>query len=461
MKHTINAMTKRANTIVASFFVNSRGAPVQSSASGLFRSLIHQISQRIPDFLRKITSLYIQKCATQGEHGKRWEWHKNELRDFFVSHIFKAAKTYTIRIYMDALDECGKETADDLLETFQTLINRLSICISCRHYPLIPFEDRLEIRVENNNAQDIQTHLDSQIHPLIKPKDFADLLRDQIATKASGNFQWVILITKMVCDWHKRRKSPKFIQNRIASTPAKLSRLYEELIAGIVEESEKLQSFKLMQWICFSFEPLSLRELRFAMIVDANSSCQSIRECQDSEEYLDSDDYMEIALCDLSSGLAKVVKNESYQAVQLIHQTVHDFFLDKGLQMLQSSQEKKMLSATALIGRSQLRLSMSCINYLAMKEVQEFIMKDVEEEKSMREKHDHDIKDIRKFTDADEFREFYANEQLQDFLAMTEAEADSVERTQDNIMKEARDDPVEKEQDDAMRQTQNDAVEEK
>lgn len=356
MKHIIRHEQKDASIIIASFFFHARGAPIQHDISGLFRSLLHQIMKRIPDFCSKITSIFHEKRQTQGN---RWEWNQNELQEIFLFHVVEVVKTYQIRIYIDALDECGEEAAANLVETFRGVSDSLSICFSCRYYPLIAFEDRLEISVEKKNSRDIETYLHDQL-----PRS---QFQEQILERALRNFQWVKLVTEQVRQWLRRGKPTKAIENKIASLPIELSRLYEELLTDI-DESDKSQSLKFLQWILFASRPLNLRELRFAMTVDEDITCHSIHECQESELYVDTDEAMEKRVCDLSHGLAEVVGNTVKRSVQFIHLSVNDFLLESGLQILHQSQGRA-LNGT-LIGSSHFRLSRSCLKYLSISEIQ-------------------------------------------------------------------------------------------
>lgn len=277
----------------------------------------------------------------------------------------KALELHTIRIYIDALDECGEEAAVDLIDFFQQKADSLSLCFSCRHYPLIASENGLEINVEANNAHNIKTYVS---HQLDEQKSIVELFRDQIIEKALGNFQWVKIVAKLVSDSRRKKYSQKSIQAKIAAIPIQLSKLYQDLLTS-VDEWEKPESLQLMQWICFALRPLSLTELRFAMAVDADTTSQSISQCQESEQYTERDEEMEIRVRHLSKGLAEVISHDGKFIVQLIHQSVNEFLIEKeGLKLLYGSQDRA--SANSLIGRAHFRLSRSCIKYLSMRELQ-------------------------------------------------------------------------------------------
>ena len=180
MKHTIRNVRKDKTIVFASYFFHGRGASIQHNKLGLFRSLLHQIMMQVPDICNKVTYIFDRKCQTLGEYKKYWEWNENELQDLFVTHVLETVKKYQIRICVDALDECGEDAAVNLVETFRVLADSLSICFSCRYYPLIALEDGLEISVEKNNTQDIEKYLRHQ--------PVGSHLQENITKKASGNF---------------------------------------------------------------------------------------------------------------------------------------------------------------------------------------------------------------------------------------------------------------------------------
>src|SRR2546421_2677588 len=69
----------------------------------------------------------------------------------------RAPESYSIRIYVDALDECGDGVARELVEYFPRLTSKatLHICFSCRHYPIMTLEHGLTVCVEDGNHHDI------------------------------------------------------------------------------------------------------------------------------------------------------------------------------------------------------------------------------------------------------------------------------------------------------------------
>ena len=60
-----------------------------------------------------------KKCDTEGTPNQKWDWHLGELKDILKTSAPNFLERNSIRIFIDALDECGKEmTAVELVEEF-------------------------------------------------------------------------------------------------------------------------------------------------------------------------------------------------------------------------------------------------------------------------------------------------------------------------------------------------------
>ena len=360
LKHALETAKQFVDegTILASFFFHGRGAPIQKNVLGLFRSLLHQILQQNRDLLSKMTHLYGMKCQIDGEFAKKWEWQTNELQNFFKSNVVDASRTQQIRIYIDALDECGEDVAIDLVEFFRCFAAPVSICFSCRHYPFVALEDGDEICVEDENKQDVDIYVQEKIEAHIHRTDIARTLRNEVVSRSQGNFQWTVLVIPKVLTLYKSRKSIATIQAKIRNIPTELHELYTGLL-GFAEGHERAQSLHFMQWICFSFRPLTVKELRFALAINPDLSHTSTLHYQNSEFYVETDENMKQVVYDLSKGLAEVQQHGIEPIVQFIHQSVQDLLLEKGFQVLDNS------IAGNVIGHGHLWISRSCIEYLS------------------------------------------------------------------------------------------------
>ena len=357
--------------ILASFFFHGRGSLIQKSPLGLFRSLLHQILQQSPRLLAEFASLYHQRCDTEGQNGQKWDWRERDLQNFFTSHVTETAKTLPMRIYIDALDECGQDPAISLVEFFSRVADSVAICFACRHYPIISLEEAgIEISVEQKNAPDIDTYITRRIRAAVQNEKSATSIRRELIERSAGNFQWVVLVTPRVIQSYRNGKPLSDICTLIRRLPSELASLYEEIVRG-AEPDDMRQALHLFQWICFTFRPLTLSELREATALDIHSPHTSLKESRTSGQYAETDEDMEKRVISLSQGLVEVETHGSERIVQFVHQSVMDFLLQQGFHLLFEQLPDEPLKGS-IIARGHFLISRACIKYISMDEVSAF-----------------------------------------------------------------------------------------
>ena len=364
---------KRHNSVIVSWFFNGRGAPMQKNLLGLYMSLLHQLLRHFPEQLDILTSTFNRRCVSEGPFGEKWQWGEGELQETLGTFLVNAAKTHDLRMYIDALDECGEESAVKLITFFKHVISllnsntsgSLNICFSCRHYPILTLENGLEICVKDENTQDIQTFVKNMIDKCISRKKIMVEIQDAVMKRSSGIFQWVVLVVAEVLKLDRKGKSVGDIKKIIEEIPPDLKDLYANLFQSLSEE-DKPQTLHLMQWVFYAFRPLSVGELRDAMILAPDTPYTSLTECRDAQGYTECDETMdtERRICDLSRGLIEVDGNVSKRTVQFIHQSVKDFMLERGFHLLDET-----FTTTNSASRGHFWISRSCLKYLSMDEL--------------------------------------------------------------------------------------------
>ena len=337
MRYALQRASHSSN-VVASFFFFGRGSDLQKSSCGLFRSLLHQLLDQIPEMLSDFIPIYKKKCETK----QNFEWYETELRQFLAQWILSASRDRLISIYVDALDEAGQEVAKKLIAYLEELVERLGptragfkLCFSCRHYPVLAKETTLKICVEEENHRDIATYV-RQMFTKHQFSDSAEVqeLEQEIIGKASRIFQWVVLIVPIIIGADDNGASVRKIRHKIKEIPDELGNLYEHILS---DNKNQKRAAQLMQWICFALRPLSLQELRYAMVVDLTNDFTSLEECQGSMDFAKTDEQMKRTVTSLSGGLAETVEYEGRQTVRFIHQSVNDYLIERGLQKLDPS----------------------------------------------------------------------------------------------------------------------------
>jgi hypothetical protein len=360
------------SAIVLQFFFHGRGVELQKTPLGLFRSLLHQLLSQNPNALLDVIATFQGYCNTFGKPGEKWQWRLHELQRHFQSSLAKVLESRSVWLFVDALDESGKANAVQLVKDLKELVQKLQptrfqfrICFACRHFPILEQNCKFEICLEHENGEVISTYVQAQVST--SDVLLASRIPALVTERATGIFMWARLAVDQALDLDGEGVRVKEIENRISSIPPELDELY----LGLVRSMDKTPaSLKLIQWICFATRPLSLDELRWAMIADVDCGHKSLQQCEDANDYACDSNAMEKRLKTLSRGIAEAVPSSgTTRVVQFIHQSVRDFFVEKGLSVLYSS--LKAAEADVIIGRAQYRLSRTCLHYLAMEEIRQ------------------------------------------------------------------------------------------
>ncbi|KAL1634763.1 hypothetical protein SLS56_002165 [Neofusicoccum ribis] len=365
--------------LVASFFIHGRGFPLQKTLIGLYRALLSALLGHFPDHISQLTERVEEKERQFGSYERqKWEWNESELQKFLFSFLLKASTSRHVVIYIDALDECGAETAQKLLAYLRQLIasaeqqgSHVRICFSSRHYPILGLENVPTIYVEDRNDQDIRRVVRNGLQDIDSSKRHQ--IENEIVAKAQGGFQWAVLVLDKAVQLNRRGINAQTIHEEISAIPAELNQLYSDLI-NISDAHERQQTKKLFQWVLCAQRPLKIEELREALAIDADAAYASITDLRASKDYCDSVPDAERRIKDLSRGLieirerkvlAMVVWDENaIREAQFIHQSVADFLIRNG----QTAQDLFASAQTPLgIGHSE--ISRSCSLYLGLDEI--------------------------------------------------------------------------------------------
>jgi ankyrin repeat domain-containing protein 50 len=370
------------------FFFHRRGVQLQHTPLGMLRTMLHQLLSQVPSAGADFLSLCEEKRRFQGDIIRDWEWREPELRRVLKSSLISAAKTHSLVIFVDALDEAGEDPARSIVKYLHEVNEELlqsrhstSICFACRHYPIVRTHEGIQICVEDENFDDISAYTLSELRRQIHPRD-EDLgsnplneLQELISSKASGVFLWVYLVIPTVAKQYNEGRSLGEILEGLKRAPSDLKTIFEHIL-GLIDPAFRRQTLHLMEWVCLAERPLSLTELRFALAMDDSLIKPYQETAQESTEFVNSDMQMKDMTIGLSGGLAEVKLHHEYHfsvprkihIVQFIHQSVNDFLLKDGFAWLDQNSDGNA------IGRGHDRITKSCINYLKLGEVERAAM---------------------------------------------------------------------------------------
>ena len=310
--------------ITLSFFFLARGTVEEKSTTGLYRSLLHQLFEKVVDLRDSLEWMTADGARVIQRNG----WHEEALKQT-LRHVVQKLGGRSLAIFVDALDECDKNQAGGMLCFFEELCDRareaqvrLQICFSSRHYPTVVIQKGIEVTLEDEigHMEDIKQYIKSKLR-LGKSKQ-AESLRSEILEKSSSIFLWAVLVLDILnYEYPNGSISIKKIRERLKEIPPKLTDLFEMILTRDGENLEQLQV--CLKWILFATRPLKPQELYFAIQLGLDGECSSCWDQEDVEL-----DQIKIFVRSSSKGLAEVTRNKASE-VQFIHESVRDFLLGK------------------------------------------------------------------------------------------------------------------------------------
>ena len=349
-----DAKKKKVDTVVISFFFNARGEELEKSSLGMYRSLLFQLLEQLPDLQDAFDSLR----PSGPINSESYRWDIKIIQSLF-EHTIRRIGQHCLTCFIDALDECDEDQVREMVLFFEQLGQlavssqlRLLVCFSSRHYPHITIEKGIQLILEGQEGhqQDIANYLHSDLK--IGHSKLAEQIKAEILERASGIFLWVVLVIQMLSKEYDRGRIHE-LRKRLNEIPNGLDELFKDILTRDGQNIEEL--ILCLQCILYAKRPLKREELYFAVLAGVKPEALT---AWISEEITEQD--MERFILSSSKGLAKLTKSKN-QTVQFIHESVRDFLLKgNGLDRLRSDIRSNFS------GLSHERLKQCCQNYMTI-----------------------------------------------------------------------------------------------
>ncbi|KAM0670874.1 hypothetical protein ACQRIU_001269 [Beauveria bassiana] len=371
--------------LVLEFFFDRQGYALQKSPVGLFRSLLHQLLTRAPHVLAAFVNAFRQRSAAEKmPRDDAAKWSYGDLKAALRSSLAAVLQERPVWLLVDALDEADdEEAAVGVVDEFKTLLDDrvkasagdfpLRIIFTARPHLVLDGEYRFEVTVQGNNKADIADWVKQRFstNQVLKESTIGELITE----RAGGLFLWASLVVERAHAMRRASRGPVSIERMVHETPAKLAGVYRQMLDDLVGE-ERALTRKLFQWMCFAERPLTLDEVKWALIVDPECSYQSLAECEGHDEF---DSEMATRVVYISRGLVETEPSASPSSsarhvVRFIHQTVPDFLLREG--GLASMLDDPTPTTADVARLAHYQLSRTCIQYLAMEEIAQSTVSD-------------------------------------------------------------------------------------
>ncbi|CEI62578.1 hypothetical protein FVEN_g5114 [Fusarium venenatum] len=320
---------RKCQTLTGSFFFNARGAELEKTVSGMYRSLLLQLLKGFPDLQCVLDNPELVPLAQAGCPSL------NVLKDLLRNAVLRLAQR-SFTCYIDALDECDEQQVMDMVEYFEELAEqctedcvRLQICFSSRHYPFIDIRRGLCLILEEQagHTSDLETYIKS--HLRVRDPPLLTELQEKMLEKAAGVFMWVVLVVEVLNAENRRGRLS--LKTRLEEVPSGLSELFKDLLRRDKTNMEELLLSIL--WILLSKRPLNPEEYYHALW--SGLSLEGLADLDlPGSNAADANDCFDRCVISSSKGLAEITKAKQ-PTVQFIHESVRDFLIkDKGLHEL-------------------------------------------------------------------------------------------------------------------------------
>lgn len=253
------------------------------------------------------------------------DWSEGELQNFFIEIVTLTPTILpAVNILIDALDEAQDDDIRRMLDFIDQLGQyaissdvKLRICLSSRYYPNITIQTGLFIFMEevSEHTRDIERYVAANLRGVRAPQ--ADMLREEVLRKSAGVFLCVVLVVQMLNKMSDQGKRPAAMSKELCSIPLDLHKLFANLVNSDVEDFE--ECITLLQWVVFSWEPLTPIEL-YQAIQQAHARSE-----MDEALVVDEDTAVNYML-NCSRGLVEFssCRHDDQLDVQFTHETVRD-----------------------------------------------------------------------------------------------------------------------------------------
>lgn len=329
MKYVYDSLrTTRKECTVIAFFFNARGEALERSTLGLYRSLLLQLLRRMPALQSVLDDIRLPRNKAD-----ELEWQLPMLQRTLKAAVLQANDGKII-FMIDALDECGGPDVQEMISYFHDDLaddeslspSRFSVFFSSRHYPHVHVRAGVEIVLENqeNHTKDIWRYINAKLH--LNRSKVANKFKDDILQRSAGVFLWVVLVIKILNDEDARGNVHR-LTKRLEGLPTELEKLFEDILSTDTGADPRL--LLCVQWILFTFRPLTVPELYWAVLAGTELDSFSDEDLEYARLLERSD--MDKFVLSSSRGLIEETKGKQAK-VQFIHESVREFFLHRSLE---------------------------------------------------------------------------------------------------------------------------------
>jgi hypothetical protein len=249
-KALLSKWCKGKPLVTAAFFFWNSGSKLQMSQEGFLRSIIYQALEQRQKIIAKSTplpttwdafALSIDYSEHEGREGP-WKWEDlTQALKFLTEEDERSPINYAF--FIDGLDEFDGDKSKLLsllcrLGTYPSI----KLCVSSR--PWVEFEDAFKQKphliLQHRTHGDIRQYVEKNLtlHPAFRELQhgnpaYASKLMDNITSKASGVFLWVVLVVRSLREGLAEGDRISDLQYRLDDIPEELNDLFKKMLGTL------------------------------------------------------------------------------------------------------------------------------------------------------------------------------------------------------------------------------------
>ncbi|KAF9065983.1 ankyrin repeat-containing domain protein [Rhodocollybia butyracea] len=237
------------------YFDNRDNSQTKTNAQGLLQSLLVQTATRQGKVHPALHELY--KSSNQG-------LMEPTIGELSATLELVSKDLNPVYLVLDAMDECSE--AIDVLKHLAQLKKHTCIAVTSRYLAEREYDVSWSIHLDDTRyfRQDVDKYLkDKFSHRKLGPKLLTEIV-NQLSQDAQGQFRWVDCQVTVL----QRCKTPKAMREALNRLPKTLAETYTLAIERMREGEHVLDAGKLLMWLAYAFEPLSIAQVTDILAID-------------------------------------------------------------------------------------------------------------------------------------------------------------------------------------------------
>lgn len=336
-----------AELITTSFFFWNLGSKLQRSQVGLLRGLLFNILRAQPRIAPHILpGLY--QAVVHGRDFKHTEPSFAELKKGFRNLVGLKSNELKICLFIDGLDEYEGDHAE-LSELFTSIPrdSTVKVLLSSRPIPACVevFSNCQKLQLQDLTREDVRIYVTDRVSEntnFIQQLTGADgprasALLEEIVSKASGVFLWVIIVVRAILDGLRNGDRIDELRSHLDGLPEELNELYQHMLQRLIPLYQR-QASEIFQIVFRSLtleseEPLTAMHLAHIESQDPESTLSLPVQPLLMNQRYDKACSIEMRIRSRCCGLVVVVHDYSLEAqlrvinsrITFLHRTVAEF----------------------------------------------------------------------------------------------------------------------------------------